>query len=100
MSIAHRRFWDAVCIEPEKWQLHPNGDAGGGFWVVAIVGRSVIWYNDIEEGFNRSRYATYGRIDDYWCNQDDLDTTISYLMNTLQVGADLLRMPKPPKVPR
>jgi hypothetical protein len=99
MSAPCRRLWEAARIEPEKWTLHPYGDAGGGFWVVAIVGRSVIWYNDIEEGFNRSGYSGYGRIDDYWCNQDELEVAVSYLRNTIELGADLLRLRRPAREP-
>ena len=58
--------------QPKKWQQHPYGDQGGGFWAVAILGRTVIWYNDIEEGFNVSAYSQYGEIGVYWCNQDSL----------------------------
>jgi hypothetical protein len=98
MSTSQRRLWDAIRIEPQKWQLHPYGDAGAGFWVVAIIGQTVIWYNDIEDGFNRSRYSTYGQIDDYWCNQDELEIALSYLINTLEQGADLVRMRRPATV--
>lgn len=84
-----RRLWNAILVEPEKWQQHPYGDAGGGFWVVALMGRTVIWYNDIEEGFNRSVYSEYGVIDDYWCNQDELNVTLEYLANALVSGRDL-----------
>jgi len=97
MSAACRRLWEAVRVEPEKWALHPYGDAGGGFWVVAIIGRSVIWYNDIEEGFNRSRYSCHGRIDDYWRNDDELDVALAYLNNAIELGADLLRLRRPPE---
>jgi hypothetical protein len=97
MDARARRLWDAIRIEPEKWQLPPYGDAGGGFWVVAIVGRSVVWYNDIEEGFNRSRYSAYGRIDDYWRNDDELEVTVGYLMSALESGADLLTLRRPAK---
>ena len=101
MSPTLLRLWHAIRIEPEKWQQHPYGDAGAGFWVVALVGRTVIWYNDVEEGFNRSRYAVYGTIDDYWCNNDELEVTVQYLMNVLEQGADLVRLRKQPaKVPR
>ena len=101
MSPSQLRLWEAVRIEPEKWQQHPYGDPGGGFWVVAIVGRTVIWYNDIDEGFNRSRYSACGTIDDYWRNHDELELTVQYLMNALERGADLVRLTKKPyKVPR
>jgi hypothetical protein len=55
-------FWDFIKIEPEKWKEKEYGTEGGGFWVVAIFGRQIIWYNDIEEGFNISFYKYYGEI--------------------------------------
>ena len=42
MSPPQIRLWEAVRIEPRKWQLHPYGDSGKGFWVVAIVGAGVV----------------------------------------------------------
>ena len=92
MTPSQLRLWDAIRIEPEKWQQHPFGDDGDGFWVVGLIGRTVIWYNDIEEGFNRSRYRDYGEIEDYWRNEDELELTIEYLMNSLEQGTDLVRM--------
>jgi len=100
MDAKAHRLWDAIRIEPEKWRLSPYGDAGGGFWVVAIIGRSAIWYNDIDEGFNRSRYSEYGRIEDYWRNDDELEVTLGYLMSALECGADLLSLRKPARRPR
>ena len=101
MQPRARRLWESIRIDPEKWRLPPYGDGGGGFWAVAVIGRSVIWYNDVDEGFNRSRYSTYGEIDDYWRNDDELDVTIGYLMNALDMGADLVRLRKSPaKLPR
>ena len=94
MPDGTRRLWDAIRVEPEKWQQHPYGDAGGGFWVVALIGRTVIWYNDIEEGFNRSVYSEYGVIHDYWCNQDELNVTLEYLANALVSGRDLALITK------
>ncbi len=101
MSSLQLRLWETIQIEPTKWQQHPYGDPGAGFWVVAIIGTTVIWYNDIEEGFNRSRYSAYGTIDDYWCNQDELELTVQYLMNAIEQGSDLVLLrSKPMKVPR
>ena len=45
-------------ITPEKWRQSPWSDEGGGFWVLAVSGAKVPWYNDIEEGFNVSRFVT------------------------------------------
>ncbi len=44
MDPRARRLWEAIRIDPEKWQLPPYGDTGHGFWVVALIGQSVIWY--------------------------------------------------------
>ena len=97
MNRAQARLWQAICVIPEKWQQHPYGEPGGGFWVVALIGRTVIWYNDLEEGFNRSRYVSYGIIEDYWRNDDELELTVQYLMDALERGADLvLLMPEAP----
>ena len=68
MRGALLRFWELIQIFPEKWAQEFYGKEGGGFWVVAIIGRKIIWYNDIEGGFNISAYQRYGEFDDYWCN--------------------------------
>ncbi len=67
-------IYAATAIPPVKWRQSPWGDEGGGFWAVAVLGSKVLWYNDIEEGFNVSRFEEYGRIPDdgYWCNDDPL----------------------------
>ena len=92
MTPPQLRLWEAIRVDPEKWQQHPYGDSGAGFWVVAVMGRTAIWYNDLEEGFNRSRYSAYGTLDDYWCNQDELELTLQFLMNAVEQGADLVRL--------
>ena len=54
MTVEQLRIWDVVKVLPRKWAEDSYGNQGGGFWVVAIVGANVIWYIDIEEGFNHS----------------------------------------------
>jgi len=81
MAPKQLRFWEAIRVSPHKWKQTPHGDEGGGFWVVALLGGRVVWYNDIEEGFNCSKYITAGEIDEYWCNQDDLDVTVQRLLD-------------------
>ena len=60
-------FWALIKIQPQKWQESEYGNEGGGFWVVAIFGNTVIYFNDIEEGFNLLSYSTYGQISEYCC---------------------------------
>ncbi len=41
----------------------------------------MLWFNDIEEGFNVSRFEEAGQIphDEYWCNQDELHLVLRSL---------------------
>lgn len=89
-------FWELIKITPEKWAENSYGREGNGFWVVAICGRQIIWYNDIEEGFNISSYTAYGQIDEYWCNQDDLKIAIQNLFYLLKYGGYLTGQASPP----
>lgn len=95
MEPAERRLWAMIRIEPQKWAQDPHGRAGQGFWAVGLIGTSVIWFNDVEDGFNRSKYTTHGEIEDYWCNQDELDVTMKFLLSALEHDADLVGMKVP-----
>jgi hypothetical protein len=98
MTPEQLNLWNAIQVPPLKWALHPWGDLGGGFWVVAILGQTVVWYNDIEDGFNRSAYSSAGTIDEYWCNQDELQWTIGHVLRELETGSgsgDKLGPPEP-----
>ena len=99
MSPDQLRLWNVIRVEPQKWKQEPYGREGSGFWVVALVGQTVIWYNDLEDGFNRSRYSSFGVIEDYWCNHDELEVTISYLITAMERGPDLVIMRKPGQKP-
>jgi len=78
-------LFSGIAIVPTKWQLSPWGDQGGGFWAVAVTDGRVIWYNDIEDGFNVSRFHDDGTIpaDEYWCNQDSLRHALYAVTNDL-----------------
>ena len=93
MSPSQLQFWETNRIPPQKWRLHPWGDQGEGFWVVAIIGKTVLWYNDIEDGFNHSQYTTHGVIDEYWCAQDELQ----HLIYKLEAGCDSKLRRGPPE---
>jgi hypothetical protein len=71
--------WERIRIEPEKWQCSPWGDEGGGFWVVALRPDEVVWYNDIEDGFNTSPFTTRGVIAEYRCNQTEFGQLLATL---------------------
>jgi hypothetical protein len=80
-SDEERALFARTAVPLNKWQLSPWGDQGGGFWVVAVLDDRVLWFNDIEDGFNVSRFTVWGRIPgaEYWCNQDELPMAIRAL---------------------
>lgn len=75
------KFWHLIKIQPKKWQEKTYGSEGGGFWVVGVCGQQIIWYNDIEEGFNISNYSNYGEIAEYGCDQNEIDIAVKMLWN-------------------
>jgi hypothetical protein len=77
-----RASFSEVAVPPVKWQLSPWGDPGGGFWIVATKDDRVLWYNDIEDGFNVSHFVVPGTIpsSEYWCNQDKLPWALPTLV--------------------
>ena len=74
-------FWKSIKIEPEKWNEKEYGNEGGGFWVVAIFDGKVIWYNDIEDGFNISEFEKIGEIKEYGCENDEIIWAVTKLYN-------------------
>jgi hypothetical protein len=85
MSDPDRAVWERVQVKPAKWASPPRGDLGGDFWVVGVLGQYVLWYNDIEDGFNVSRYSVVGTLDEYICNQDWLGTALSNLVKASEM---------------
>ncbi|MEM1396336.1 MAG: hypothetical protein AAGH38_02670 [Pseudomonadota bacterium] len=81
-----KRFFDAIEIAPQKWALSPWGDKDGGFWAIGIIGRTVLWYNHIERGFNISAYREYNRIDEYWCSQSSLSEAVLSMKHAADTG--------------
>ncbi len=83
-------FWQLIKLNPTKWLEKKYGDQGDGFWVVAICGTKIIWYNDIEEGFNISDYKTFGQIEGYACNQDELRWVVIRLFDLVKFGGNII----------
>lgn len=71
-SPAEDRVWELIRIDPVRWKESGYGAETDGFWAVAVFGNQVLWYNEIEDGFNLSRFDAYSEIAEYWCDQLDL----------------------------
>lgn len=88
-------FWELIQINPAKWQEPSYGAEGNGFWVIAICGKYIIWYNDIEGGFNISTYKVYGEINEYHCNQDELSWSVEKLFSLVNFSGILIEAAEP-----
>lgn len=86
MTPSQRKTWEIIKVAPKKWSEESFAKIGGSFWVVGMIGSVVIWYNDIEEGFNLSFYRDFGEIAEYWCNQDELQCAVQSVINFLNDG--------------
>jgi hypothetical protein len=68
-----KKFWECIKITPIKWRHQASGD---DFWIVALSGDKVIWYNDIEDGFNICNFEKYGIIPEMKFEQNALNIAI------------------------
>ena len=94
MSLQQRTVWSAINITLSKWQISLEGDAENSFWAVGILGQRVLWYNDVEGGFNNSHYFQYGVIGEYFTAKDTLEDAVQKLIwYTESGGAPLFSGP-------
>ena len=78
-----RAAWGRIRLEPERWRCSPWGDDDGGFRAVALDGDQVLWFNEIEEGFNWSPWSSRGTIGEYGCNQTTFEDILEGIAQTL-----------------
>lgn len=81
-----KAFWHFIRIKPEKWVHEAYEAVKTEFWVVAIFGHRVVYYNDIEEGFDLSEFKEYGLISNGGANQNCFQEYISNLFTFITSG--------------
>ena len=64
----------------EEDSVDDGAREGVSFWVVAVLGETALWYNDVEEGFNLSPFKSRGEISEYHSKKDDLEVALQRLM--------------------
>jgi len=103
MNVTQRRLWDVISIDPEPWVCASSTGKHHTVWVVALIGRSVISYNDAEAGFDRSTFLRYGEVLKLGWGQDDLEVSVQHVLNELESGhrsAAVVSEPNPGSYPR
>lgn len=92
MSSKQRFLWEAIKLPPQEWEL-----AGyGKLWVVALIGSTVIYYNQYEHGFNSSPWQRYGYIEGYSSMQDGLENAVQRQLENINTGYDIGPQGSPP----
>jgi hypothetical protein len=86
LTEEEKAFWHFIRIEPEKWIHSAYYHERVEFFVIAVFGRRVIYYNDIEEGFNISEFDEYGKLKGGGANQNDFHNYISHLFTFISSG--------------
>lgn len=74
-------FWNKIKISPTIWKCIDVIEEN--FWVVAKANQYIIWYNDIEEGFNISTYKIDGEIHQYGASKHELQFALQRLISIL-----------------
>ena len=79
-------FLSADDETPAKLENEAHAVKGTRF--TYAIGKLVLWYNDIEEGFNTSSFTHEGVIEQYWCNQDTLhEAMLGLIQSSPKLGA-------------
>jgi hypothetical protein len=67
----------------------------GNVVVVARKSDEVIYWEDIEEGFNISLVSPDGRVLEHWCNKDELGVALDRLIQSREHRTDNFGTAKP-----
>jgi hypothetical protein len=70
-----RALFERCRIAVERRPFAKNDYLDSAF-VVALHDDEILYYNDIEDGFNTSPVGPDGAILEYWCNQDSLQVAL------------------------
>jgi len=82
MEGASAALWQLIRLpKPELWQQHPWADEVCGFWVVAVMGKVCIYYNDRSRGFSSGHFVRWGRIEDYQAGQLSLAERLQHFFS-------------------
>ncbi|WP_282628984.1 hypothetical protein [Empedobacter sedimenti] len=77
-------FWNSIKIVPEKRQA-PTYSDNDYFWVVGKTEKYIIYYNDIEEGFNISLENNLSYIEVTSAEQDELHFSLIKLLKNYEI---------------
>lgn len=84
MSVQQRKLWEVIKIPPALWQFRGYEPC----WAVGLIGTTVLYYNHMESGFNRSPWTQFGVIDQYQSMDWNLETLLQHQLAVIAAGND------------
>lgn len=70
---------------PALWQLRGYEPC----WAVGLIGTTVLYYNRMESGFNRSPWTQFGVIDQYQSMDWSLEALLEHQLAVIAAGSDM-----------
>ncbi|MEZ5704451.1 MAG: hypothetical protein R3E56_03380 [Burkholderiaceae bacterium] len=80
----HRKKFEEISVVP--WQVEVTDRPGTFFWVVAEHEGQLLYYEDVEEGWEVEKRNETGGIDGRWANQFELKHVMFQLFG--EAGGD------------
>ncbi|HEY4540624.1 MAG TPA: hypothetical protein VIG94_11540 [Faecalibacter sp.] len=77
LEHTNETFWNSIKCSPEIW--HCKDVIDDNFWVIAKWKTFIVWYNDIEEGFNLSSFKRDGEFLQYQASKQGLNEALKKL---------------------
>lgn len=77
LNHSQELFWNKIKTNPQVWKC--NDVIEDNFWVVARHENHIVWYNDIIESFNISKFKIEGEILEYCGSKLELTDVLNAL---------------------
>jgi hypothetical protein len=85
MDARALRFWRKICVPPQRWSQVQYPKVAP-FWVVAVLGRQCLCFNELEKGWGWGEFREWGRIEEYHCQQDEIHHAVFQTLFAIDGG--------------
>jgi len=82
LNLKGGRLWELIQITPERWRCSQYPDVAH-CWVVGIIGHQCLYLNEVEDGFNWGHFSSWGEVDSYGWEQDEVHDALNRLADAL-----------------
>ena len=76
LGDSYLRLWKTLKVNPVRWSQQEYTGAGQA-WVIAIKGTQCLCFNMVEEGWGWVDYSSWGHLNNFHWEQDEIQHAIS-----------------------